>query len=231
MKCMKNIGLLAVFGLLVGFALSPPAEAQSVSITTLGVGTPVTGLGSQLTPPGPYDEVGFTGKTTNLDMVADPNVALTVKLGTLTFTQGQNCGGQPCSDPVDSQLQFTISSGGEQQLVTLLFQWQQTPDLFNDTIRESGSLAFFGPGPVNPFDGSPAFNPNRIVFRAGFADLVITLLQPQDIVDAASDGSTTSRDIKAIIQLVPEPSSFALLGVGLLALALSRRKHANTLAA
>ncbi len=219
MKCMKNIGLLAVFGLLVGFALSLPAEAQSVSITTLGVGTPVTGLGSQLTPPGLYDEVGFTGKTTNLDMVADPNVALTVKLGTLTFTQGQNCGSNLCSDPVDSQLQFTVSSGGEQQLVTLIFQWSTIVDLFNPRLRESGSLAF------------QDIFPAPIYFRSGFADLVITLLQPQDIEQAPTDGSTISRDIKAIIQLIPEPSSFALLGVGLLALALSRRKHSNTLAA
>ena len=220
MKRMKSIGLLAVFGLLVGFALSPPAEAQSVSITTLGFGTPLTGIGSTSNPPGPYDEVGFIGQTTNLNMVADPNVVLkNVKLGTLTFTQGQNCGSNLCSDPVDSQLQFTVSSGGEQQLVTLIFQWSTIVDLFNPRLRESGSLAFqdIFPAPIH--------------FKSGIDDLVITLLQPQDILYAPTDGPTISRNIEANIQLIPEPSSFALLGIGLLALALSRRKHANALAA
>ena len=120
MKCMKNIGLLAVFGLLVGYALSLPAEAQSVTITAGDAY--VDGLGNQ-DPKNTYDQVGFKGSTyTNINMVPDPNIALEIPLGTLTFTQGQNCGGQPCSDPVESKLQFTVSSGGEQQLVTLQFE-------------------------------------------------------------------------------------------------------------
>ena len=121
MKRMKNIGLLAVFGLLVGYALSPPAEAQSVSITVGDAS--VAGLGSYDPALNAYDQVGFTGSPTTKEMVPDPNIALEIPLGTLTFTQGQNCGGQPCSDPVESMLQFTVSSGGEQQLVTLIFQW------------------------------------------------------------------------------------------------------------
>ena len=218
MKSTKNIGLLAVFGLLVGYALSSPAEAKSVSIT---VGDAfVTGLGSFDPTFNPYDQVSFSGLPyTNNDMVPDSNIALKITLGNLTFTQGENCGGQPCSDPVQSLLQFTVSSGGEQQLVTLIFQWSTIVDLFQPRIRESGSLAF------------QDIFPAPIYFRSGSDDLVITLLQPQDIWYAPTDGPTISRNIEANIQLIPEPSSFALLGIGLLALALSRRKHANTLAA
>ena len=171
MKSTKNIGLLAVFGLLVGYALSSPAEAKSVSIT---VGDAfVTGLGSFDPRFNPYDQVSFSGLPyTNNDMVPDSNIALKITLGNLTFTQGENCGGQPCSDPVQSLLQFTVSSGGEQQLVGLQFEWSQLTG--RDTVREFGYLTFQN------------YLPSRVVFRGGSADLDITLLLPENIVPCLS---------------------------------------------
>ncbi len=239
MKGMKKIWLPATFGLLFGNFFSLPVEARSVTVTTSDAVDNITAIGNLAESQFDIVDFGHGSSTVNLtpDLVPNPNLAQSITLGQLTFAADQgNCGSAGCSGPVVKTLQFSVFGTGKAQVVDLTFTWDTSwfidPDL--GPLRQDACLSFNNGATgtaCNPSD-SPnggtqvvsSFLPSPFRIPYGFDSLLITLLQPQDIIQPV-DAQIYSYDIKALVQLIPEPSSLPLMGLGLAALAFARRRN------
>ena len=228
MKGIKKIWLPAAFGLLFGNFFCLPVEAKLVTISTDVVNN-VTAIGSLTSSA--YDQLNFvenSGETLNLvpDLVPNPNVTQTITLGISNYSMSQNCKFLECSGPVSynnpdpnspfAPLIFSIVSEGVKQNVSLGFTWSTTnviEDDINGYQRVNGSLVFSD------------FN-TTFVFHNGFDSLLITLLQPDNVTNFFDNPNQPMPiEIKALIQLIPEPSSIPLFGIGLAAWAVARRRN------
>lgn len=233
MKGMKNIGLAAILGLLVSYALSLPAYARNVTIATSSSGQ-ITGIGDLTGNPTGSDQVEFTGLPPNTvtltaNIAPTEQNALRITLGEVSFTQNQNCQEFACTDPLGPTQFATLSGyplriglsgdGSQQQFSNLNFQeWSTQWDTYRGfAYRNSGSLIF------SPFQAQP------LIFNFAFDTLIIQLLKPQDIIDAPTsdentgEGLTKTVKLEALVWLIPEPSSIGLMGIGLLAMAFGRK--------
>ncbi len=229
MKGIKKIWLPAAFGLLFGNFFCLPVEAKLVTISTDVVNN-VTAIGSLTSSA--YDQLNFvenSGETLDLvpDLVPNPNVTQTITLGFANYSMNQNCKFLECSGPVSynnpdpsspfAPLIFSIVSEGVKQNVSLGFTWS-TSNVIEDDIggylRVNGSLVF------SPFN-------TTFVFHNGFDTLLITLQPPQNVIEYSNMNPNEPKpvEITALIQLLPEPSSLPLFGIGLAAWALARRRN------
>jgi hypothetical protein len=228
MKGIKKIWLPAAFGLLSGSLFCLPVEARPVTISTDVVNN-VVGIGT-LTSSN-YDQLNFSTNSSTPDLIPDlvpnPNVTQTITLGTALYSMNQDtCTTIACSGPVSTNdinpnstlapLTFTIVSEGVKQNVSLGFTWSTvyTPfDGINPLNRVSGTLVFSD------------FN-STFIFHNGFDSLIITLIKPQEITyENFNPNIPLQIPIQALVQLIPEPSSLPLFGIGLVAFALVRRRN------
>lgn len=219
MTYMKKNGWRAAFAFLAaGCAFATPANAIQVDYTILNINN-VPGIGDVVGSG--LDILNLTNPVTGQQNLQTGVPSALLKLGTLSLSSGDNCGGLPCSGPLVSgpggpapltfQFKSTINSTSVTQDVTLNYTW--TPIVDQTGTFKYGTHLVFTDFAIAP-----------IVLDFGFERLQISWQFPQDLLVDPLTPDTVTADIHAILMLLPEPASLSLFGLGLAAISARARR-------